>query len=71
LFVALGIADGVFEDITKSSDLDLIRFSAGRDAIRLRIRPDKMDLPILRRLDMSGAVSPDLIMTSSITSLNT
>ncbi|KAH9828465.1 Protein of unknown function (DUF3435) [Teratosphaeria destructans] len=64
VILALGIADEVFKDIVCPEDLLRLRFQPGQEVIPIRIRPEKKNLPILRRIDRSDNVSVSEIMTA-------
>lgn len=55
VLLALALADDVLEDITKPADLARVRYQKGSNMTHIRIKMEKLELPILRRGVRGGA----------------
>ncbi|KAK3672642.1 hypothetical protein LTR78_007454 [Recurvomyces mirabilis] len=64
VLLAFAIADDVFDEIHRPEDLGRVRFRPGCDSVELTVRAEKRSLPVLRRLEYNGEMSPSRIMTA-------
>jgi hypothetical protein len=63
LFLALGLADEVFEGIHSFNDLEATKIEPGDSRVRYRCKPHAKSLPIMRLIDSSGEVSERRILS--------
>jgi hypothetical protein len=62
-FLALALADGVFEGCTTMHDLEAKETPPGSASCSFKYKASVGDKPLLRRIEPDGNVSPDRILT--------